>query len=197
MSEFQTVFGSLNDYTKGELKIINDDPKHYVFSNIFDVASKSKPYEKVVVAINLEYVIEAVRAEGVSDWFAVAHDEFAIVMDGEVRIDLVKLDNPNSRGPPDKQGAVKVKGEPVRQEDGLHRLQARPPGPAAGGRRLPLHRDEDRRDDDADGQGRPVRAKVGARSATSNRIIERPDFPYVVARFFWRIESNERSSKRR
>ena len=44
MSEFQTVFGSLNDYTKGELKIINDDPKHYVFSNICDVASKSKPY---------------------------------------------------------------------------------------------------------------------------------------------------------
>ncbi len=118
MSEFQTVFGSLNDYTKGELKIINDDPKHYVFSNIFDVASKSKPYEKVVVAINLEYVIEAVRAEGVSDWFAVAHDEFAIVMDGEVRIDLVKLDNPNSVVPADKQGAVKVKGEPVGKKMG-------------------------------------------------------------------------------
>ena len=118
MSEFQTVFGSLNDYTKGELKIINDDPKHYVFSNIFDVASKSKPYEKVVVAINLEYVIEAVRAEGVSDWFAVAHDEFAIIMDGEVRIDLVKLDNPNAVVAPDKQGAVKVKGEPVGKKMG-------------------------------------------------------------------------------
>jgi hypothetical protein len=118
MSEFQTVFGSLNDYTKGELKIINDDPKHYVFSNIFDVASKSKPYEKVVVAINLEYVIEAVRAEGVSDWYAVAHDEFAIVMDGEVRIDLVKLDNPNAVVPADKQGAVKVKGEPVGKKMG-------------------------------------------------------------------------------
>jgi hypothetical protein len=118
MSEFQTVFGSLNDYTKGELKIINDDPKHYVFSNIFDVASKSKPYEKVVVAINLEYVIEAVRAEGVSDWFAVAHDEFAIIMDGEVRIDLVKLDNPNAVAAPDKQGAVKVNGEPVGKKMG-------------------------------------------------------------------------------
>ena len=118
MSEFQTVFGSLNDYTKGELKIINDDPKHYVFSNIFDVASKSKPYEKVVVAIKLEYVIEAVRAEGVSDWYAVAHDEFAIIMDGEVRIDLVKLDNPNSVVPADKQGAVKVKGEPVGKKMG-------------------------------------------------------------------------------
>jgi hypothetical protein len=118
MSEFQTVFGSLNDYTKGELKIINDDPKHYVFSNIFDVASKSKPYEKVVVAINLEYVIEVVRAEGVSDWFAVAHDEFAIIMDGEVRIDLVKLDNANAVVAADKQGAVKVKGEPVGKKMG-------------------------------------------------------------------------------
>jgi len=118
MSEFQTVFGSLNDYTKGELKIINDDPKHYVFSNIFDVAAKSKPYEKVVVAINLEYVIEAVRAEGVSEWFAVAHDEFAIIMDGEVRVDLVKLDNPNAVVAPDKQGAVKVKGEPVGKKMG-------------------------------------------------------------------------------
>lgn len=118
MSEFQTVFGSLNDYTKGELKIINDDPKNYVFSNIFDVAAKSRPYEKVIVAINLEYVIEAVRAEGVSDWYAVAHDEFAIVMDGEVRIDLVKLDNPNAAVAPDKQGAVKVKGEPVGKKMG-------------------------------------------------------------------------------
>ncbi len=118
MSEFQTVFGSLNDYTKGELKIINDDPKNYVFSNIFEVASKSKPYERVVVAINLEYVIETVRAEGVSEWFAVAHDEFAIVMDGEVRVDLVKLDNPAAVVAADKQGAVKLKGEPVGKKMG-------------------------------------------------------------------------------
>lgn len=118
MSEFQTVFGSLNDYTKGELTIINDDPKNYVFSNIFDVASKSKPYERVVVAINLEYVIETVRAEGTSEWFAVAHDEFAIVMDGEVRVDLVKLDNPAAAVAADKQGAVKLKGEPVGKKMG-------------------------------------------------------------------------------
>ena len=37
-SKFQTVFGSLRDYTKGELQIIDDDPKNYAFSNIFDVA---------------------------------------------------------------------------------------------------------------------------------------------------------------
>jgi hypothetical protein len=62
MTEFKTVFGSLKDYTKGDLEIINDDPKHYAFSNVFDVANKSAPYEKVVVAKNLKYVIEAVRA---------------------------------------------------------------------------------------------------------------------------------------
>lgn len=118
MSEFQTVFGSLNDFTKGELQIINDDPKNYVFSNIFDVASRSAPYEKVVVGLNLEYVIEAVRAEGVSSWYAVAHDEFAIIMDGEVRVDLVKLDNPGSVIAADKQGAIKVKGEPVGKKMG-------------------------------------------------------------------------------
>jgi hypothetical protein len=29
-------------------------------------------------------VIEAVRAEGTSDWFAASHDEFVVVMDGKL-----------------------------------------------------------------------------------------------------------------
>lgn len=111
-TKFETVFGSLGDFTKGELEIINDNPKNYVFSNIFDVASKSKPYEKVVVAINLGYVLETLRAEGTSGWFAAAHDEFAIVMDGEVEIELLKLDNPDSVVAPDKRGAVAIDGTP-------------------------------------------------------------------------------------
>ena len=57
MSEYKTVFGALNDYQKGHMEIINDDPKAYPFSNIFEVANKSAPYEKVVVGKNLEYVI--------------------------------------------------------------------------------------------------------------------------------------------
>jgi len=36
------------------------------FSNIFEVAAQSAPYEKVVVGLNLGYVIEAIRAEGTS-----------------------------------------------------------------------------------------------------------------------------------
>jgi hypothetical protein len=116
--QYNTVFGSLNDYVKGDLEIINDNPKYYAFSNVFDVAAKSKPYEKVVVALNLGYVLEVLRAEGTSDWFAAAHDEFAIVLDGNVEIELVKLDKPDSVVSVDKKGAVKVKGEPVGQKMG-------------------------------------------------------------------------------
>ena len=36
-----TVFGSITDYQKGSIEIVTGDPKHYVFSNIFEVASKS------------------------------------------------------------------------------------------------------------------------------------------------------------
>ena len=70
MSNKPTVFGSMKSYEKGRVEVINDDPKHYVFSNVFEVASKSKPYEKVAVAQNLKYVVEALRTEGVSPWFA-------------------------------------------------------------------------------------------------------------------------------
>ncbi len=56
---FHTTFGSLASYEKGHIEIINDNPKYYVFSNVFEVAAKSKPYEKVAVAKNLEYVVEA------------------------------------------------------------------------------------------------------------------------------------------
>jgi len=61
------------------------------------VASKSKPYEKVAVGKNLKYVIEAVRAEGNSPWFAADHDEAALVMDGEIEVHYVKPDQPQVR----------------------------------------------------------------------------------------------------
>jgi hypothetical protein len=121
MSNFQTVFGSLKDYTKGELQIIDDDPKNYCFSNVFDVASKSKPYEKVVVAINLGYVLEAVRAEGISPWYAASHDEFAIVMDGDVEVELLKLDAPDSIAPASKRGAVLAGERPAGRKMGVVR----------------------------------------------------------------------------
>ncbi len=110
MSDFRTVFGSLKEYEKGGVEVIDDDPKHYVFSNVFEVASKSKPYEKVAVGKNLRYVIEAIRAEGTSPWYAAAHDEAALVMDGEVEVHLVKPDKPVV--PEGKEGTVKLASEP-------------------------------------------------------------------------------------
>lgn len=89
-----TVFGSIADYKKGSIEIVSGDPRHYVFSNIFEVASRAKPYERIVVAKNLEYVQEVMRAEGTSHWFACAHDEFALCMDGEVAVEFVKLAAP-------------------------------------------------------------------------------------------------------
>lgn len=110
MPEFHTAFGSLEKFEKGHVEIIDDDVKHYVFSNVFEIASKARPYEKTAVAKNLEYVIEAIRAEGTSGWMAASHDEFVVVMDGEVTVELVKLDRPAA--PPTRDGTVEVEGEP-------------------------------------------------------------------------------------
>jgi hypothetical protein len=93
-----TVFASLDNFQKGSVELISGKASHYAFSNIFEVAQNSRPYEKVVVGLNLNYVIETLRAEGQSPWFTAAHDEFAVVMDGEVRVDFLKLDAPLKDG---------------------------------------------------------------------------------------------------
>jgi hypothetical protein len=105
------VFGSLEHYNKGGVEVIDDDAKHYVFSNVFEVASKSKPYEKIAVAQNIKYVIEAVRAEGTSPWFTAAHDEAALVMDGDVEVHFIMPDAPLV--PDDKEGTVRLDAEPA------------------------------------------------------------------------------------
>jgi hypothetical protein len=112
MKEYVTRFGALQDYEKGGVEAIDDDPKHYAFSNIFEVATNAKPWEKVAVARNQQYVLEAIRAEGTSEWRTSAHDEFALVMDGEVRLELRELDSA-APAPPDKDGSVRVDGEPT------------------------------------------------------------------------------------
>jgi hypothetical protein len=122
MTQHRTRFGSLEHYEKGGVEVINDDPKNYVFSNVFEVASKSKPYVKVAVGKNIQYVIEAIRAEGTSEWRAAAHDEFALVMDGEVEIRLLKLDN-SSTVPPGKQGSVALQGTPPGRNMGVVRAR--------------------------------------------------------------------------
>lgn len=118
---FQTRFGSLESYEKGRLTVINDNPKYYCYSNVFEVASNAKPYEKVAVAKNLEYVIEAVRAEGTSPWFTAGHDEFVVVMDGDVSITFIELNK--SPVPSGKDGTVKLTGEPQGRRMGNVRLK--------------------------------------------------------------------------
>jgi hypothetical protein len=113
---YVTRFGSLDDYEKGGVEIIDDDPKRYTFSNVFDVAAHSRPYEKVAVGKNRQYVLEAIRAEGTSEWRTCAHDEFPLCMDGEVTIELVKLDTPAV--PAEKEGSVRIDGEPVGKKMG-------------------------------------------------------------------------------
>ena len=120
---FQTVFGSLSSYEKGHIEIINDNPKYYVFSNVFEVASKAKPYEKIAVGKNLEYVIECVRAEGTSPWYAASHDEFVVVMGGEVTVEYVKLDDHAAVAPANKEGTVTLSGEPKGKRMGTIKLK--------------------------------------------------------------------------
>ena len=110
--KYETRFGSLQDYDKGGVILIDDNPKNYVFSNVFEVANTSAPYERVAVAKNFEYVIEVARAEGTSGWFTCAHDEFVLCMDGEVEVHLVKLNDPARHAPDDSLGARAIDGDP-------------------------------------------------------------------------------------
>ena len=119
---YTTRFGSLAAFEKGGVQNIADDVKNYAFSNCFEIASKSKPYEKVVFGQNQIYVLEAIRAEGTSPWFTCAHDEFTLCMDGEVDIHLVKLDAEQTVPDTEHNGAVLVKGEPQGAKMGWMRI---------------------------------------------------------------------------
>ncbi|MGZ4432827.1 MAG: hypothetical protein ACXVW7_04245 [Trebonia sp.] len=93
---YVTRLASLDDYEKGGVDVIDDDPKNYAFSNIFEVASRAKPFEQIAVGKNFEYVLEVVRVEGVSGWRACAHDQSALVLDGEVEFTLRTLNDAQS-----------------------------------------------------------------------------------------------------
>ncbi len=120
MSEYTTVFGTLEDYEKGGVDVINDDPKYYAFSNMYEVASMASPYEKVAVGKNLEYVLEVIRAEGTDTWRATPHDEFALVVDGSVTVELI---DPNDElVSPEAQGSIGLAGEPDGKRMGSMKL---------------------------------------------------------------------------
>jgi hypothetical protein len=91
LSRFVTRFGSLDGFEKGRVEVVDDDPRHYAFSNMFEVASRSLPWEQVAVGKNRQYVLEVVRAEGTSGWRTCGHDQSVLVMDGQVTVELHEL----------------------------------------------------------------------------------------------------------
>lgn len=112
MPDHSTVFGSIDDFNKGAIEIIDDNPRNYVFSNVFEVAAGAAPYERIAVGKNFEYVIEALRAEGTSAWYTSAHDEFALAMDHPVEIHLVKLSSPERHAAAGSEGAHRLAEDP-------------------------------------------------------------------------------------
>lgn len=123
MGQYHTEFATLNEYSKGSITIIGeDDKKKYVFSNMYEVAAKSPPFDRVAIAKNFEYVIESMRAEGTSAWYTAAHDEFATAMDFPVTIELIKLEDPDALIDPESEGGHKLKGTPAGVKMGTIKL---------------------------------------------------------------------------
>ena len=126
---YVTRLASLDDYQKGGVEVIDDDPKNYAFSNIFEVASHARPFEQVAVGKNFEYVLEVVRVEGTSGWRACSHDQSALVMDGEVEFTLrtlgdgQSLPDSGSAGVPD-EAAQTLMGRVVARRGHLTLLPA-------------------------------------------------------------------------
>ena len=109
LSRFATRFGSLAAFEKGRVEVVDDDPRHYAFSNMFEVASRARPWEQVAVGLNRQYVLEVIRAEGTSDWRICRHDQSALVMDGRVVFELCQPDR-DQQGPADHDGSVALPG---------------------------------------------------------------------------------------
>ncbi len=72
---------------------------------------------------NQVYALEVLRSEGISPWYTCAHDEFALSMDGELEIHLIKLDAEQMIKDENKNGAALVQGEPKGQKMGWMKIK--------------------------------------------------------------------------
>jgi len=109
----QTKFASIDDFTKGGVEITGkDEASRYLFSNMFEVTSKAQAWERIVVAKNLEFTIEATRAEGDSPWYTCAHDETALLMQGAMAIHFIQPGDASGLPAADNEGAIRLNGEP-------------------------------------------------------------------------------------
>jgi hypothetical protein len=80
-------------YEKGGVDIVDPSEtiKRYVYSNVYEIGARAKPYEKIAVAKNGPYIVECIAAEGVMPhWQLQPHDEFVLCLEGEVRIDFIE-----------------------------------------------------------------------------------------------------------
>jgi hypothetical protein len=80
-------------YEKGGVDIVDPSEtiKRYVYSNVYEIGARAKPYEKIAVAKNGPYVVECIAAEGaMPHWQLQTHDEFVLCLEGEVRIDFIE-----------------------------------------------------------------------------------------------------------
>ena len=107
----------------------------------------------------MQYVLEVLRAEGTSEWRTASHDEFALVMDGTVIVDLVKLDNPIR--PDGEPGSVAVGGEPTGKKMGRITAGRGHMALLPAQRRVPVHERATRRDLAADDRRSRHRRAVG------------------------------------
>lgn len=119
-----TQFASTDVFEKGGVEIIGDEQaRRYLFSNMYEVAAKSAPWERVVIAKNLEFTIECARAEGDSPWYVCAHDETALSMQEAMEIRFIELADDALVPDEDHPGAVRLAGDPAGQAMGWVRLQ--------------------------------------------------------------------------
>ena len=108
-----TVFGSIDSFEKGGVEITgNEDARDYLFSNMFEVAGNAGPWERTVIAKNLENTIECIRAEGDSPWYVCSHDETALLMQGSMEVRFIQPVDSGLAPPEEKQGSVKLDGQP-------------------------------------------------------------------------------------
>ena len=118
-----THFASTDDYNKGGVEIIGDEnARRYLFSNMYEVAGQSAPWERVVVAKNLEFTIECARAEGDSPWYLCAHDETVLSMQGSMTVHFIQPADASARPAEDTEGAIRLAGKPAGSVMGHARL---------------------------------------------------------------------------
>lgn len=117
---------TMDKYTKGHLLLIDDKPLRYAMSNIYEIgATWPKAYDRVVIGKNGPYVLACFRAEGDDpSWWYIPHDEYALLVEGEVQVDYVEPRDSLEPGPHKSVSGTEM-GHMVLRNGSLASLPAR------------------------------------------------------------------------